>query len=104
MTSSGNKKSFTGYSSDATYWTMRKQGDWYKVVRLASGSLVEAELLGWYRNAGSAATAVGVLAYLQGLEDAKDAARKGIQDKINSLGGWQSIPAPDSPSYPEVSP
>lgn len=44
---------------DGTYWTLRKQGPWFLVVQLRSGTCDEVQRYGWYRRAGAAATAVG---------------------------------------------
>ena len=84
---------YTAYTQDDTYWTIRKHGNWYRVARLRSGLYDEVERYGWYRSAGAAATAVGVLSYRKGLEDGHDMMRSVLEERLHGLG--LVIPRPD---------
>lgn len=84
---------YTAYAQDDTYWTLRKRGNWYLVVRLQSGTYDEVERWGWYRRAGAAATAVGVLSYTKGIADGHTIIGAALQQKLAELG--LIVPAPD---------
>jgi len=85
---------YTEYAEDGTYWTIRKHGDWYRVARLEAGSYVEVERYGWYRRAGAAATAVGLLSYRAGLAAGMGMAHAAIQAKLDELD--LVLPMPDA--------
>lgn len=87
---------YTGYTRDGTYWTLRKRGSWYLVLRLRSGSHAEVERYGWYRKAGAAATAVGALTYAVALSEATELIREGLQQRLEEMG-LGAIPKPDRP-------
>ncbi len=87
---------YTGYTQDGTYWTLRKRGKWFLVLRLESGSYGEVERYGWYRRAGAAATAVGALTYRVALQEATDIIRDGLQARLDEMG-LGAIPKPDRP-------
>lgn len=91
--------SYTSYAQDGTYWTLRKRGSWFLVIRLKSGTYSEVERYGWYRRAGAAATAVGALTYRLALEDAKTLIRDGLQAKLDELG-LGVVPPPDRKDTP----
>jgi len=91
---------FTDYAQDSTYWTIRKRGSWYLVARRRSGSYEEVQRWGWYKRAGAAATAVGVLSYLKGLADGEAMMREALQEKLSQLG--LVVPMPDT--GPETEP
>lgn len=88
---------YTGYTRDETYWTLRKRGNWYLVLRLRSGSYEEVERYGWYRRAGAAATAVGALTYAVALSEATELIREGLQQRLDDMG-LGAIPKPDRPA------
>ncbi len=91
---------YTGYTRDGTYWTLRKRGKWYLVLRLRSGSYAEVERYGWYRKAGAAATAVGALTYAVAISEATELIRDGLQQRLDEMG-LGAIPKPDrSPAAP----
>lgn len=73
-------------TQDGTYWTLRKRGQWFPVLRLQSGSCAEIERYGWYRRAGAAATAVGALTYREALQEATDIIRDGLQQRLDEMG------------------
>lgn len=85
---------YTAYTQDGTYWTLRKRGSWYLVLRLTSGSYDEVERYGWYRRAGAAATAVGALTYRLALTEATEIIRDGLQKRLGEMG-LGAIPKPD---------
>lgn len=85
---------YTGYTQDGTYWTLRKRGQWFLVIRLRSGSYDEVERYGWYRRAGAAATAVGALTYRVALQEATDIIRDGLQARLDEMG-LGAVPKPD---------
>lgn len=87
---------YTSYTKDGTYWTLRKRGSWYLVSRRASGTYAEVERYGWYRKAGSAATAVGALSYRVALLEATEAIRADLQKRLDEMG-LGAIPKPDRP-------
>lgn len=95
--------SFTSYTQDGTYWTLRTRESWFHVVRLTAGSLVEVERYGWYRKAGSAATAVGALTYRIAREDAQSLVQISLQAKLDELG-LGLIPQPDLIDTPADAP
>lgn len=84
---------YTAYADDNTYWTLRKKGRWYLVSRRRSGTYADVERYGWYRRAGAAATAVGLLSYLKGLADGQQLVRTAIQQKLDELG--MTMPEPE---------
>lgn len=84
---------YTDYATDGTYWTLRKRGSWYLVARRASGTYEEVERYGWYRRAGAAATAVGLLSYRKGIVEGAGIVRDAVQAKIDELG--RLVPKPD---------
>ena len=91
---------YTSYTADGTYWTLRTRGRWFLVLRLESGTYAEVERWGWYRKAGAAATAVGALTYRSALEDARDSIRDGLQLRLDEIG-LGVIPKPDRPGRDE---
>ena len=90
---------YTDYAKDSTYWTIRKRGAWYLVARRKSGTYDEVERWGWYKRAGAAATAVGLLSYLQGLSDGESMMREALQEKLNDLG--LVVPKPEKAANEE---
>jgi hypothetical protein len=87
---------YTAYTQDGTYWTLRKRGNWFLVLRLESGTYSEVERYGWYWRAGAAATAVGALTYRVALQEAKDIIRDGLQQRLDEMG-LGAVPKPDRP-------
>lgn len=90
---------YTDYTTDSTYWTIRKRGNWYLVLKLQSGTYDEVDRWGWYSRAGAAATAVGLLSYQQGLSDGERMMREALQEKLSELG--LAVPKPDKPARDE---
>ena len=86
---------YTAYSSDNTYWTLRKRGGWYLVLRLRSNTYEEVQRYGWYRRAGAAATAVGLLSYRLGLYDGTVAVKMALDGRLELLA--KRLPKPDRP-------
>ena len=84
---------YTAYAQDDTYWTLRKRGKWFLVLRLNAGTYDEVERWGWYRKAGAAATAVDLLSYTKGIADGNVIIASALQDKLNELG--LIVPKPD---------
>ncbi|GAB3934460.1 hypothetical protein GCM10027614_07510 [Micromonospora vulcania] len=62
---------YRNYTADGSYWTVRKQGSIYWVVRMrrVNGSYEWLETWGGYERAGAAAGAAAQLAYNQARED-----------------------------------
>ncbi|WP_091325691.1 hypothetical protein [Geodermatophilus ruber] len=94
--------SYTAYTRDGTYWTLRKQQEWHLVCRLHSGTGEVVERYGWYRRAGAAGTAVGALAYRAALTEARDstrndAVRGDLQRRLDEMRP-DAVPEPDHPA------
>jgi len=88
---------YTSYTQDGTYWTLRKRGPWFLVVRLRSGTYDEVQRYGWYRRAGAAATAVGALTYRVALQEATETIRDVLQARLDDMG-LGAVPKPDRPA------
>lgn len=88
---------YRNYSSDGTYWTVRKQGKVYWVVRIdvQDGEYWAEETWGGYQSAGAAAGAAAQLAYRQGKKDAADEIRKTLHKSLDRIG--LGVPEPQKP-------
>lgn len=71
---------YTDYTQDSTYWTIRSgaTGTWSHAD--SPERTRRLKRWGWYRRAGAAATAVGVLSYLKGLREGESMMRRNGQD------------------------
>ncbi|MFI6226162.1 hypothetical protein ACIBCR_02445 [Micromonospora echinospora] len=88
------------YTTDGTYWTVRKQGANYWVVRLkrVGSAYVEQEYWGAYKTAGGAGGAAAQLAYNQAKQDAVMALRGELHDALERVGlGVPPAPPPVRP-------
>ena len=74
------------FTSDGTYWTVRKRGGYSEVVRLRTGTYEEVETWGAYNSAGAAAGAAAELAYQQGFQDAQEQLRGKLHDVLAGMG------------------
>ncbi len=84
------------YSKDGTYWTVRKRGRYYEVVRLQPGTYEQVDSWGAYNSAGAAAGAAAELAYQQGVEDAQEDLRAKLHGVLAGMGlGPVAVPAPE---------
>jgi len=84
------------YTSDDTYWTARKRGRFFEVVRLRTGTYEQVDSWGAYSSAGAAAGAAATLAYQQGQEDAQAAFTAKLHDVLATMGlGSVAVPAPE---------
>jgi hypothetical protein len=87
---------YRNYTTDGRYWTVRKQGRVYWVVKIdpSSGHYVWAEIWGGYRSAGAAGGAAAQLSYVQGKKDAADQVRASLHDALDSIGLGAPVPSP----------
>ena len=88
------------YTSDGTYWTVRKVGKVYWVVRIDNNNsdYQWSEIWGGYYRAGAAGGAAAELAYLQGKRDVAQQLRESLHDALGSVGlGAPPKPAPVQP-------
>lgn len=92
---------YRNYSSDGTYWTVRKYQDTYWVVRIdpSSGEYLWREVWGGYRSAGHAAGAAALLAYRQGATDTAARLRGHLHAALDEVG-LGALPEPPTPSVP----
>lgn len=83
---------YRNYTTDGHYWTVRKQGDVYWVVKIdfSSGFYVWSEIWGGYQVAG----AVAQLSYLQGKKDAAEQVRASRHEALDTVGLGASTPRP----------
>ncbi|MEU5567595.1 hypothetical protein [Micromonospora musae] len=98
--------SYRSYTADGSYWTVRKQGSTYWVVRIRKedGYYKWLEWWGGYRHAGHAARAAAQLAYRQAREDVVKQLRGTLHDALERVGlGALPTPAPLRPD-PSVLP
>lgn len=93
---STKKQGYRRYTTDGTYWTVRKYNGYFWAVRIdpSSGTYTWAETWGGYVNAGPAAGAAAQLAYLQGVKDAGDKVRSSLHDALESVGLGAPLPPP----------
>lgn len=88
------------YTADGSYWTVRKRGDVYWVVRIdpTDGGYRWAEVWGGYSRAGAAGGAAAQLAYAQAKNDAANQLRSELHDALSRIGlGPLPTPAPVPP-------
>lgn len=87
---------YRNYTADGRYWTVRKQGRVYWVVKIdpGSGQYVWAEIWGGYRSAGAAGGAAAQLSYAQGKKDAAHQIRTVLHDALDSVGLGAPEPGP----------
>lgn len=91
-----NAIGYRNYTTDGRYWTVRKRGRVYWVVKIdpSSGYYVWAEIWGGYRSAGAAGGAAAQLSYVQGKKDAADQIRGSLHDALDSVGLGAPTPSP----------
>lgn len=91
---------YRNYTADGTYWTVRKQGRTYWVVRIdpSGGGYEPVEWWGGYHRAGAAGGAAAQLAYNQGVAEVKEVLRGRLHGALEGIG----LGAPVSP--PPVAP
>ncbi|MEU8076755.1 hypothetical protein AB0B31_15025 [Catellatospora citrea] len=95
------------YTADGSYWTVRKHGNVYWVVRIdpSNGSYRWVETWGGYSRAGSAGGAAAQLAYAQARRDVADQLRGDLHDALDRIGlGPLPKPAPVPPDMLLVRP
>ncbi len=92
---------YRNYSSDGTYWTVRKHQatDWVVRIDPNSGGYVWDDVWGGYSSAGHAAGAAALLAYKQGVADATARLRGVLHDALEGVG-LGSLPDPAKPPVP----
>ncbi|MBQ1075440.1 hypothetical protein KBX06_20050 [Micromonospora sp. C31] len=98
--------SYRSYTADDSYWTVRKHGSTYWVVRIRKENGIYRRLEWWggYRQAGHAAGAAAQLAYRQAKEDVVKELRGSLHDALERVGlGALPKPAPLRPD-PSVLP
>ena len=97
---------YRSYTADGSYWTVRKHGSIYWVVRIkrVNGSYQRLEWWGGYKQAGHAAGAAAQLAYRQAKEEVVGELRGTLHDALERVGlGALPTPAPFQPD-PSVLP
>jgi hypothetical protein len=97
------------YTSDETYWTVRKVGKVYWVVRIDKNNNNSkyrwAEIWGGYHWAGAAGGAAAELAYMQGKRDVAQQLRGTLHSALDSVGlGALPEPAPIRPDPAKIVP
>lgn len=94
------------YTSDGTYWTVRKVGKVYWVVRIDNNNSDYrwAEIWGGYYRAGAAGGAAAELAYNQGKRDVAQQLRKSLHGALDSVGLGAPKPAPVQPDAAKIVP
>ncbi|MFC8045546.1 hypothetical protein [Nocardia sp. NPDC057353] len=100
MTAKPRPTGYRNYTADGTYWTVRKQGRTYWVVRIdpSGGDYKYVEWWGGYRMAGHAGGAAAQLGYQQALVAANTALRGKLHEALADIGlGAPVAPAPVSP-------
>ncbi|MFJ4109251.1 hypothetical protein [Oerskovia enterophila] len=93
-------KGYRNYSADGTYWTVRKVGKVYWVVRInpASAGYAWEEVWGGYQVAGAAGGAAAQLAYGQAMRDAQSAISGSLHEALASIG--LGVEKPSKPAVP----
>lgn len=92
---------YRSYSADGTYWTVRKMGKTFWVVRIDPSGMGyrPVEWWGGYQRAGAAGGAAAQLAYNQAIGDARERIRDSLHDALDGIGLGASVPAaPIAPS------
>ncbi|HEY3544989.1 MAG TPA: hypothetical protein VGK17_02730 [Propionicimonas sp.] len=91
---------YRNYTSDGTYWTVRKHGPTYWVVRIdnSRGEYRWIEIWGGYEKAGWAGGAAAQLAYRQAVEDTRAKLAQALHGALDEIG--LSLPEPSKPSVP----
>jgi len=94
------------YTSDGTYWTVRKVGKVYWVVRIDNNNSDYrwAEIWGGYYRAGAAGGAAAELAYNQGKRDVAQQLRESLHGALDSVGLGAPKPAPVQPDAAKIVP
>lgn len=92
------KSGYRDYTADSTYWTVRKHGKVFWVVRidLSGGTYHWKEIWGGYHSAGAAAQ----LAYGQGQRDAVEALRGTLHAALDGVG--LGVPPTAPPVRPDA--
>ncbi|MGC5335097.1 hypothetical protein GA0070610_2897 [Micromonospora echinofusca] len=88
------------YTADGSYWTVRKHGSTFWVVRIRNenGTYRRLQWWGGYRHAGHAARAAAQLAYRQAREDVVKELRGSLHRELERVGlGALPTPAPLRP-------
>lgn len=91
---------YRNYTADGTYWTVRKHGSTYWVVRIdnSNGEYRWVEVWGGYDRAGSAGGAAAQLAYGQAVEDTRSKLTEALHGALDGVG--LGVPEPAKPSVP----
>lgn len=91
---------YRNYTADGTYWTVRKSGDTFWVLRIdpSGGEYTTVEVWGGYHRAGAAGGAAAQLAYGQAMHDAGERFRSLLHDSLEDAG--LGVPAPSKPAVP----
>ncbi|MEU2106562.1 MULTISPECIES: hypothetical protein [unclassified Nocardia] len=105
MASKPRPSGYRNYTADGTYWTVRKQGRTYWVVRIdpTDGEYRVVEWWGGYHRAGAAGGAAAQLAYQQALSAAKEVLRDHLHEALETIGlgapvSAAPVPPKDAPS------
>ncbi|TDW90509.1 hypothetical protein EV137_4327 [Kribbella pratensis] len=80
------KYSYRDYTADGTYWTVRKRGKTFWVLRLKSGSQEQCDVWGGYTSPGAAASAAAQLAYGQAVDEVRDRLRVTLHGALEEIG------------------
>jgi hypothetical protein len=98
---------YRSYTADGSYWTVRKHGSVYWVVRIerVNGSYRWAEVWGGYRQPGSAGGTAAQLAYMQARGHVADELRGSLHKALETVGlGPMPTPAPVKPDLSKLPP
>lgn len=77
---------YRNYAADGTYWTVRKYGRTFWVLRLRSETYEQLEVWGGYTRAGAAGGAAAQLAYFQAVNEMTDSIRGTLHQALDKVG------------------
>ncbi|MBF4998369.1 hypothetical protein IRT45_14535 [Nocardia sp. BSTN01] len=100
MTVKSRPSGYRNYTADGTYWTVRKYGKIFWVVRIdpTGGGYRIVDSWGGYRAAGHAGGAAAQLAYNQAVDEVKHKLRGRLHEALDGIGlGAPVAAAPVSP-------
>lgn len=86
---------YRNYTADGSYWTVRKYGRTFWVLRLRSETYEQLEVWGGYTRAGAAGGAAAQPAYMQAVGEMTDSIRDTLHSALDKVG--LGAPPPKAP-------
>jgi hypothetical protein len=77
---------YRNYTADGSYWTVRKHGRTFWVLRLRSETYDQLEVWGGYSRAGAAGGAAAQLAYFQAVNEMTESLRGTLHRALDKVG------------------